>query len=167
MSADPGDVLDALSRAQDAFDEKGEGIPHSEANIDTDDEWTVQLTKACRLLEAGQTLAGQDGYYTAVIELSFGALERSIQAYICWQGDDVLADFRDHEFAYRRAHETGLLEEETAEVIEALYASNRTESYYGGKRPTDRQADSMVGVATSVHEFVRDQIRQGGVCTCE
>lgn len=167
MSSDPGDILSALSGAQDAFREEGDGIPDAEADIDTDEDWTVQLTKACRLLDAVQTLVEQNGYYMAVIELSFGALERSIEAYILWQGDTELEDFQDHAFGYQRAHETGLLEEETADDIEALYDSNRTESYYGGKRPTDRQAASMVDLATSVHEFVRDQIRQGGVCNCE
>lgn len=100
MRSDPGDILAALSRPQDAFGEEGDGIPDSEENIDTDEDWTVQLTKACRLLEAVDTLVEQNGYYTAVIELSFGAIERSIEAYILWQGDDELEVFQDHEFAY-------------------------------------------------------------------
>lgn len=48
-----------------------------------------------------------------------------------------------------------------------LYKEIRTESYYVGSRPNDRQAEAMYDLALRVHEFVVDQIREGGVCICE
>ncbi len=51
--------------------------------------------------------------------------------------------------------------------MKELYSENRTESYYGGGRPTDRQADSMYELSVQVHSFSVNQIREGGVCICE
>lgn len=76
-------------------------------------------------------------------------------------------DFRDHEYSYDRAHQLGLFEPETAEEMRELYSENRTESYYGGGEPTDHQAEAMADLARSVHDFVVDQIREGGVCVCD
>jgi len=80
---------------------------------------------------------------------------------------DSLQDFHDHEFSYERAHQIGLFEQETAEAMKALYGENRTDSYYGGGRPTNEQADAMADLATAVHEFSVSQVREGGVCLCE
>ena len=68
-------VLTALDRAQDAFEMVGRGRAAFEDGISADEDWKTQLTKACRLLEVVDTLQSQDGYYTAVIEVCFGAIE--------------------------------------------------------------------------------------------
>ena len=81
--------------------------------------------------------------------------------------DDEVADFRDHEYSYERAHQIGLFEREAARAMRDLYSENRTESYYGGGLPTDQQAVAMIALARAVHTFVVDQIREGGVCICE
>lgn len=164
-ASDPGAITDALAAAVDAFNEEGRGIPTYEEHIDTDADWTVQLTKACRLLAAVEHLAG-NGLYTATIELCFGAAERSIEAYALAEGGDSLADFHDHTYCYSRATDLGLLSETTTDRLRDLYATNRTNSYYGGRRPTDRQAKQMRRLAGSVHEHVTNQIREGGVCVC-
>ena len=78
--SDPASVLTALDRAQDAFEMVGRGRTAFEDGISADEDWKTQLTKACRLLEVVKTLQSQDGYYTAVIEVCFGAIERSIEA---------------------------------------------------------------------------------------
>lgn len=82
-------------------------------------------------------------------------------------GGDEVEDFRDHEYSYERAHQVGLFEFETAEAMKDLYSENRTESYYGGDRPTDQQARALSDLARETHAFVTDQIREGGVCVCE
>jgi hypothetical protein len=166
-SSDPDAVLEALERTRDAFELVGEGRPQFEAGLSADEDWKTQLTKACRLLEVATVLQTQDGYYTAVIEVCFGAIERSIEAYALAMTGDELDDFQDHEFSYERAHESGLFEQETARVMKDLYGDNRTESYYGGGRPTERQATTMAELAEAIHEFAVDQIREGGVCRCE
>jgi len=165
--SDPATVLNALDDAEDAFELVGQGPPRFEAEIDVDDDWKTQLTKACRLLEVANVLRGEDGYYTAVIEVCFGAIERSIEAYAIAEAGDELADFQAHEHSYDRAGEIDLFEGETAERLNVLYSDNRIKSYYGGGHPTERQSMAMVDLATAVHEFAVDQIREGGICRCE
>jgi len=165
--SDPAAVLAALERAQDAFEMVGQGRTGFEHGISADADWKTQLTKACRLLEVVETLQSQDGYYTAVIEVCFGAIERSIEAYALAMTNDTLQDFQDHKFSYERAHQIGLFERATAEAMKDLYSENRTESYYGGGRPTEEQAQAMTELAITVHQFSVGQIREGGVCLCD
>ena len=163
--SDPQAIIEAVAAAIDAFNEEGYGIPTREAAINSDADWKTQLTKACRLLAAIDTLSGH-GFYTATIELCFGATERSVEAYALAEGGDELDDFHDHTSCYDRATELGLLSETTTRELRELYDTNRTDSYYGGRRPTERQADTMQQLARSVHEYVTDQISDGGVCVC-
>lgn len=156
----------ALDAAVDAFNEEGFGVPTHEADISTEDDWKTQLTKGCRLLNAVARL-DDGGFYTAIIELCFGATERSIEAYALAVGGDELDDFHDHTNCYDRATELGLLSATARDDLRGLYDTNRTDSYYGGKRPTKRQAEAMYVLSRSVHQFVTDQIREGGVCVCD
>ena len=165
--SDPTAVLTALDRAQDAFDMVGRGRTAFEDGISADEDWKTQLTKGCRLLEVVGTLQSQDGYYTVVIEVCFGIIERSIEAYALAMTNDTLQDFQDHQFSYERTHRIGLFERETAEAMRDLYRENRTESYYGGGRPTEEQANAMTNLASAVHQFAVRQIREGGVCLCD
>jgi hypothetical protein len=80
----------------------------------------------------------------------FGAIERSIEASALAMTGDELDDFEDHEFSYERAHESGLFEQETARAMQDLYGDNRTESYYGGGRPTERQAAAIGAVGHDI-----------------
>ena len=163
--ADPGDIVAALDDAADAFDERGHGTRVFENAIDIDAEWTTQLTKGCQLLSVVGRLDGE-GFYTAMIELCFGAIERSFEAYALNVGGDTLSDFQNHEYCYQRAGELGLVSRDTADEMMELYRDNRTDSYYGGLRPTAAQAAAMMELATEVHAYVSDQIREGGVCRC-
>ncbi len=163
--SDPRAITDALASAIDAFNEEGYGIPTHEDEIDSDTDWKTQLTKACRLLAAIEHISGQ-GFYTATIELCFGATERSVEAYALAEGGDELHDFHDHSTCYDRATALGLLSDTTTQNLRELYDTNRTDSYYGGRRPTERQAETMQQLARGVHEYVTDQIREGGVCVC-
>ena len=165
--SDPVAVLASLERAADAFEMVGRGRTEFEHGISADADWKTQLTKACRLLDVATTLQSQDGYYTAIIEVCFGTIERSIEAYALAMTTDTLQEFRDHTFCYDRAHQIGLFERDTAEAMKDLYSENRTESYYGGGRPTEEQAQAMTELAIAVHQFSVSQIREGGVCLCD
>ncbi len=164
--ADPQAITDSLTAAIDAFNEEGYGVPTREEAIDADADWKTQLTKACRLLAAVDTIAEQ-GFYTATIELCFGATERSVEAFALAEGGDELDDFHDHTTCYDRAADLGLLSATTTRELRQLYDTNRTDSYYGGRRPTERQANAMCQLAQSIHEYVANQIREGGVCICD
>lgn len=101
-----------------------------------------------------------------MVELCFGVIERSVEAYaVAMVGDDP-ERFHDHEACYDRAAKVGLFERTTAARIRELYADNRTESYYGGTQPTNEQAAAMAELAGAVHGYVVSQIRTGGVCRC-
>ncbi|MDY6775962.1 MAG: DNA-binding protein [Halobacteria archaeon] len=119
---DPSSIVDAIDRAEDAFEERTGGVPKYEEGIASGGGWETQITKACRLIEVSEVLREQNGYYTAIIELCFGAIERSIEAYAIRMTDDELRDFQDHEYSYRRANEIGLFEEETARDMMNLYS---------------------------------------------
>lgn len=166
--SDPADLREALADAQDAFNGMGSEIPTPESGIDTDADWKIQLTKGCRLLSLSDAIAG-DGYYTAVIELSFGAIERSLEAFAIAEGGDTLRDFQTspHDHCYDRASKLGLLSRESSRELKKLYGENRTESYYGGKRPTDQQAKYTRELAEEIHHHAVNQIQEGGICNCD
>jgi hypothetical protein len=161
----PSALQAALEDAIDAFNETGHGMPDYEPGIDTDDDWKTQLTKACRLLFALEQLDDSE-LYTARIELSFGTIERSLEAYALQTGEESLQDFQDHDYAYERAGELGLISRDAADDLKSLYGDNRTESYYGGRQPTDQQVEAIFKLAVEVHTHAVNMIQEGGVCQC-
>lgn len=165
--SDPNAVQEALEVTIDAFNEEGHGVPTPELGIDTDEDWKTQLTKGCRLLEVVDEL-GNEGYHTAVVELSFGIIERSLEAFAMAEGSDELRDFQtdSHDRCYDRATELGLFSRELTQKLKDLYGENRTDSYYGGRSPTSRQAETMSRLSREIHDHAVDQIREGGVCNC-
>lgn len=163
--SDPNAIVDGIAAAEDAFENRGFGQPAWEPGIDTDDEWQTQLTKACKLLSAIETLEEEGEYYTAIVEISFGTIERSVEAYCLNLSDDSIEAFTDHTEAYERAESLGLFDD-VADGLIGLYSDNRTESYYGSRRSTEEQAAAMHELAIAVHEFVNDQLRDSGVCIC-
>lgn len=165
-SDDPDAVEDALDAAEDAFEFVGVGAPTFEEGVDRADDWTVQLGKACRLLDACRTLRQENGYYTSVIEMSFAAVERTLESYVLLRGRDSLDEFHDHEAVYDRVDALGLYSRETAIRMRELYSANRTEQYYGGGVSTAEQADAMFGLATAVHESTVDLMGHSHQCNC-
>lgn len=166
MSSDPTSIRTGISAAEDAFEYSGESELEYEEGIDQDEDWKKQLTKACRYLEACRTLRDQDGFSGAVVELSFGAIERSLEAFMISNTRDELRDFQNHERVYDRAAERGLFELTTANSLKELYSSNRTSHYYGALVPTNQKEVTMFNLAEDIHDYVCDQIQEGGVCIC-
>jgi len=166
--SDPNAVREALDATVDAFNEEGHGIPVREPDIETADNWKTQLTKGCRLLTVVKELEGS-GYYIATVELCFSIIERSLEAFAMVEGGDTLRDFQtdSHDRCYNRAEGLGLFTRDLIRELKDLYSDNRTDSYYGGRHPTKRQAKTMHQLAREIHRHVTDQIREGGVCNCE
>lgn len=163
MSDDPNAVQEALRTASDAFDRTG--TPEAGLSDLEDDE--AQLRKACRLIEAAETLQDNNGYFTAVVELSFGAIERSFEFYAIAVGRDDVEDFEDHEQSYERAADLGAISGQLAEDFIALYSLNRVPSYYEERAIMEEESDAMFNLAMETHEFLRDHPVEHYNCLCE
>lgn len=163
MSDDPQNVEVALDEASKTFEVGGTA---EEGLADVSDE-NAQLRKACRLIAAANTLREQNGYHTAVVELAFGAIERSFEFYAVAMSDDSVRDFMDHEYAYQRVFELGGVSSTMKEDLQALYNENRAASYYSGRAVTAEQAEAMLELAVEVHEFLCDHPRAHFGCLCE
>lgn len=159
-------VDDALQAAERAFrDTRGQRI---EAGLHVNDASTIQFRKACRLLTAAQTLKKQNGYYTVVIEVSFVAAERSIQAFLLDRGYAEAQDLRHgHTDVYKRAAEVNLFSAGFADRLIEQWAQNRAAIYYRNVPASAEQATAMLEVATAVHRYIRDFGSLGSECVCE
>ena len=130
---DDAAVREALETATRAFrDTRGQD---PEAHLDPETPAVTQLRKACRLLDACRVLQAYDGYYTSVVELSFGAIERTIQYYALAKTTDTVRDFHDHETVYERGAALTLYSEETMAQLVDLWRTNRSAAYYRNTVP--------------------------------
>lgn len=162
---DPHRVVAALDDARAAFDGR-DGTPTYEVGLDPDDAETTQLRKACRLLGACRTLQANDGYHTSVVEMSFAALERSLEFYALSETRDTFREFQTHEAAYDRAAELGVLSPTTADELYGLHRDHRSAAYYRDSVATERQAETVFRLAVAVHEHVIDLARRSHDCRC-
>lgn len=140
-----------------------------ESGLDVDgDQPVVQLRKACRLLEAARTLRRNNGYATSVIELSFAAIERSLQFYLMETGTYDTDDFFDHESVYVEGATPGvnLYDAEMAEDFRTLWRNYRSAVYYRQSLATLEQADSMFELADAVHEWILNFAKVSHECHC-
>lgn len=164
--ADPTAITDGIAAAQDAFEHAGFGQPTFEEGIDSDEDWTTQLTKACQLIDGARTIREHNGHYTAVIELCFGAIERSLEAWLLSETGDEMTDLTDHVYVYERVDQQGLFSDGTGHSLATLYSENRNESYYADRTPTREQAAAMIDLAAAVHDHIGTEIDNRNYCTC-
>ena len=126
----------------------------------------LQLRKACRLLETCRTLRANDGYHTSAIEMSFAAVERSLELHALSASNDAIGDFQDHQRVYERAAALNVLSEETAARLETLYTRNRSAAYYREAVATRDQAESLFTLADRIHRYVREFAQSSHECRC-
>lgn len=163
---DNSEVDDALSEAETAFRETRS--QQTERDLDVSNGTLVQLRKACRILEAARTLRSQNGYYTVVIEASFVAIERSIQAYLLHRGHVSGEDLRyEHTAVYQHGAEANLFSREFAARLTQLWKQNRAEVYYRETVASADQADAMLLLSEAVHRYVLDYASLRHECVCE
>ncbi len=168
MPDEPDALVDAVARAEDAFGGQL-GRPDYENGIDPDahDADVIQLRKACRLLEACRLLRDHDGYHTSVIEMSFAAIERTLEFYALTASNDTIDDFREgHDRAYDRGGELGVITEATGRRLKQLYRDNRAAAYYRDTVAAARHADTLFDLAEVVHDHVTDFARRSHECRC-
>lgn len=108
----------------------------------------------------------EDGYHTSVIEMSFAAIERSLEFYALSASNDTVGDFQDHQRVYDRATDLNIISEETAARLETLYMRNRSAAYYRDTVATRDQAEAMFALADRVHRYVREFVQSSHECRC-
>lgn len=160
---DNSEIDDLLEETQTLFERSGTAI---EAGLDVDDPTLLQLRKACRLLDAAQFLAAQDGYYTVLIEASFAAIERSIQFYLLETGLLHQDEYVDHETVYQRGETAGLYSAAFADRLTNLWRNNRSDTYYREGVATEEQAAAMVKLAESIHIHILQLAGMDHECVC-
>lgn len=111
-------------------------------------------------------LQASDSYHTSVVELSFGAIERTIQYYALAKTTDTVDDFQDHESVYERGAELTLYSEDTMEQLLDLWRTNRSAAYYRDTVATAAQAEAMLTLAEELHRSIRDFAQVTHQCVC-
>lgn len=150
---DNSDVEATLEAAERTFRETRGQTP--ERGLDTADAPLIQLRKACRLLEAARSLRRRNGYYTVVIEASFVAIERSIQAFLVSRGYTTPDELRiGHTAVFDRASQVNLCSGKLATRLAHLWEQNRAELYYRETVASDQQATAMLALGEAIHQHV-------------
>lgn len=157
-------VENFLDEARTLFDERPE---HVEAGLAVDSAELLQLRKACRLLEAANTLIAENGYHTVVIEASFGAIERTLQFYLLEEEFLHPEEYVDHQTVYDRSHEAGLYDREFKEKLVGLWRNNRSRSYYREGVGSEKRAEKMLELAEAIHSHVLQLAGRSHECICE
>lgn len=153
-----------IDDVQRAFDERPMDI---EQGLDVEDAALVQFKKACRLLAGAETLLNE-GYYTLVIESSFGAIERTIEFRLLERGEMNPQNLPgSHTGIYREAATVGLLSEHTADDLTDLWSDYRAKTYYQDGIAAGGRAKKMYTLATEMHAFVVGRSSQGYECICD
>ncbi|THE63254.1 DNA-binding protein [Salinadaptatus halalkaliphilus] len=165
MPSDPSSIVAALRDAEEAFGGYRSGATY-EADLEPDDPEITQLRKACRLLEASRTLRANDGYHTSVIEMSFAAIERTLEWYVLVQSTDTVGDFQSHRYAYDRAAALGLFSQSLCDELYQMHSDNRSAAYYRDTVATAEQADALFHLAVEIHEYTVQHLQYSHECRC-
>lgn len=169
MPDEPDGFEDAISHAEEAFS-GGLGRPEYEEGLDPNDHDSdvIQLRKACRLLGACRLLRSHDGYHTSVIEMSFAAIERTLEFYAINASNDTIDDFREgHDRAYDRGAALNLISDASARRLKQLYRNNRAAAYYRDTVAAAQHADAMFDLAVALHDYVANFAQLSHECRCQ
>jgi hypothetical protein len=102
-----------------------------------------------------------------VIEMSFAAVERTLEFYALTASNDTIDDFREgHGRAYDRAADLALITEETSRQLKQLYRDNRAAAYYRDTVAAARQAETLFDLAVAVHKHVTNFAGAAHECRC-
>lgn len=152
----------ALEKTEDAFQRRPE---NPEVGLEfVSDASTLQLRKACRLLDAASFLLERNGHFTVIIESSFVAIERSIQYYVESKNYDVPA--QRHTEVYDIGVRAGLFSQDIADRLTELWLENRSESYYRTGIAGEYRAKTIHQLASTLHEEIVAETRTRE-CICD
>lgn len=158
------EIEQLIADAQAAFDHRPTQI---EPGLDIQDGALLQLRKACRLL-AGARALRDAGYFTLVIEASFGTIERTVEFQLLDRGTASPNDLPGtHPGVYREAAAVGIFSEPTATDLADLWREHRAKTYYQDGLASADRADAMYALASEIHAYILGQSRQGHECVCD
>ncbi|TQQ79304.1 hypothetical protein EGH24_11780 [Halonotius terrestris] len=168
MSEDPKPLRNALERASDAFDAPPESLSFEPALDPSDTETAVvQLRTACRLLSACRSLREPGGYHASVVQLSFAAIEHSLESYARSRGETIGNSRAGRAKAFGRAAELGLVSETTAQRLKRLHRENREVARTRGTAAAAQHATAMFDLAVTVHNHVAETAALSQECSCD
>ncbi|MFW5920013.1 MAG: hypothetical protein ACOCSF_07475 [Halanaeroarchaeum sp.] len=159
-----GSEIEALlDSTREVFERRPKNV---EDGLDVSSPAMLQLRKACRLLVAANALVERNGYYTVVVEASFGAIERTIQFHLL-ENEFLHADeFVDHRTVYERGYEAGLYDEAFREKLVGLWRNNRSRTYYREGVGSERRAETLLQLAEAIHDHVLQLDGRVHDCIC-
>jgi len=160
MPVDVEDLENELEAAEWAFEAGGQT---PEDGLDVEDADLVQLRKACRSL-AGADRLHDAGYHTLVIEAAFTSIEKSLLFWLIHH--DPSGPPQSHTTAIRRSVEVGLVDEEVGSRLVDLWEANRARTYYQDAIATERRADALLELATSLHRYALRLVGVHHECVC-
>lgn len=160
---DDSRVEAVLDEAIDLFDTRPSDV---EAGLDVASAELIQLRKACRLLDAARHLDRVNGYFTVVIEISFAAIERTVQFHLLANGFIHPEEYVDHRIVYERGREAGLYSEAFEEKLVRLWRNNRSRSYYRDGVATRPRAEKLRELSSAIHSHVLQLAGEHHECIC-
>lgn len=160
---DNSPIEEKLDEATALFSRRAESV---ETGLDVNGPDTLQLRKACRLLEAARRLNEENGFYTLVIEASFAATERTLQFYLIENNILSPGEYVDHREVYERGEDAGLYQDGFKEKLIALWRDNRSESYYREGVGSEARAEAMLEFAERLHGHVLQLAGRSYDCIC-
>lgn len=156
-------IDEALTEARHQFQTPAGEV---ERGLDVDAPATLQLRKACRLIDATERLAERNGHHTVVIEASFAAIERSIQFYLLDTGYLDQDDYVGHEQVYELGTSVGLYDESFEDRLRSLWRNNRSRTYYREGIGTAPRAAAMTNLVRALHAHVTELAGRRHDCLC-
>jgi hypothetical protein len=163
MPIDLADLNPELDAAERAFEAGGQ---RREAGLDVDDAGLVQLRKGCRSL-AGADQLHDAGYYTLGIEAAFTSIEKVLLFWLIWERHrDASRPPQSHTTAIHRSVEMGLVDEAVGNRLVDLWEANRARTYYQDAIATETRAETLLELATTIHEQVVGLVGVRHECVC-
>lgn len=153
-------ITTALDNAEAAFD----SVDPADSDAAPSNA-VVALREACRLLDCCRLLDGPNRSHASVIEMSFAAIDRSLDCYAL--ATDAAPRRRSRRNPYQRAAEMGLLDESAATRLTELFRLNRAVARSRGNTAASRHADAIFELAVVIHDHVTAQTELTHECSCQ
>lgn len=128
----------------------------------------VQLGKACAMLGTCRQLRDGTNDNVSIVELSFNAIERSLQFYLVDMTAAESSDYHEHGGVYRDIEKRRVFSDENiADRIDSFRAEHRSRIYYDIERPGRDLALGMHDLAEEIHSYIVMFADAQSRCGCE